>query len=113
MEPAVSDLDTLMAQLLDEDEDRRYEAASALHKMGRPALHQALAAVTDPNPLLREMGCCVLAQLGDLDAAGSSYPGQFLIRDGVPVLIHLLRADPAVEVRASAASALGHQAVPE
>lgn len=113
MEPKADDIDELMAQLLDEDEGRRYEAAFALHKVGRPALHRALAAVADPNPLLREMGCCILGQLGDLEASGGSYTNQILIRDGVPALMHLLRTDPVPEVRAGAAAALGHQKAPE
>jgi len=113
MEPKADDIDALVAQLLDEDEDRRYKAAFALHKVGRPALHRALAAVADPNPRLRAMGCCILGQLGDLDASGGSYATGVLIRDGVPVLMHLIRTDPVPEVRGGAAAALGHQQAPE
>ncbi|MFN3648187.1 MAG: HEAT repeat domain-containing protein [Armatimonadota bacterium] len=65
-----------VAQLMEEDEDRRYEAASALHRLGRPALESALELARDPHPRIREMACCVLGQVGDRPPAeGESHPG--------------------------------------
>jgi HEAT repeat protein len=104
-------LERWAAQLLDEDEERRDEAAFALHRLGRPALERALELARDPRPLAREMACFVLGQvIEQAPAKGERWPEP--LRDGVPVLLQLLDSDPAEDVRAAAASALGHQRLP-
>lgn len=104
-------LERRVAQLMDEDEDRRYEAAIALQRLGRPALERALELVRDPRVRMREMACFVLGQVVDHPPIeGEPWPEP--CRDGVPVLLELLQSDPNEEVRASAAAALGHQRIP-
>jgi HEAT repeat protein len=104
-------LERWVDQLLDEDEERRCQAACALHRLGRPALERALELARDPRPRMREWACYVLGQVGDWPtSAGASRPRFY--PDGVPLLVQLLQSDPDEEVRASAAAALGHQLVP-
>ena len=45
-----------VAQLMDDDEDRRYNAVSALRKLGRPALERALELARDSRPRLKSRG---------------------------------------------------------
>lgn len=107
----VNTLERWVGQLLDEDEERRYQAAYALQRLGRPALARALELVRDPRPRMREMACFVLGQVVDPPPIeGERWPAP--CPDGVPVLLELLQSDPDEEVRASAAAALGHQRIP-
>lgn len=113
MKPEVANLDALLAQLTDADEERRYRAAYALQKIGRPVLPLTFKALSDPEPLLREMACFLLGQLEDETVDQGGRRERTFLRDGVPLLMHLLHADRVADVRAAAAAALGQQAVPE
>lgn len=104
-------LERWVAQLMDEDEELRYQAGHALQRLGRPALSRALELARDPRPRMRKMACFVLGQIVDRPpVAGESWPE--LCPDGVPVLLQLLQSDPDEHVRAAAAAALSHQQVP-
>lgn len=101
-------LEEWVTQLLDDDEDRRYKAAFALQRLGRPALERALELTHDPRPRMREMACCVLGRVLERPPVeGESWPAA--LPDGVPRLLELLQTDPNDEVRAGAAAGLGHQ----
>lgn len=107
----LSALDGWVDQLLDVEEDQRYQAAYALQKLGRPALERALELARDPRPRMREMACFVLGQVGDWPSPkGQSIPKPY--PEGVPLLLELLESDPDADVRGSAAAALSHQRVP-
>jgi HEAT repeat protein len=106
----VSELENQIEALLDDDEDRRYAAASPIIRQGRPALEFALELARDPRPRLREMACYIVGQAGWNDAELKARTGQDYPRysEAVPTLIRLLDQDSEKGVRAAAAAALGH-----
>jgi HEAT repeat protein len=113
MEPYVKlgashDVDTLVAAMLVDDEDARYESALALARLGQPAVEAAAALVESPSARARDMGCYVLGQVSD--PAEKWY---VKLRGGIPTLLRVLETDREEWVRASAAYALGHQAAEE
>src|SRR4028119_1473406 len=65
-------LEQWVGQLMDDDEDRLYAAASALWRLGHPALGRALELAHDPRPRMREMACCVLGQVRDEPPPGGA-----------------------------------------
>ncbi len=100
----------LASRLLDEDEDKRYETARAMARMGRGVIERTLPWTEDSRPLMREMACFILGQVGYYDP---ERPSHFIhYEEGVPTLIRLLEEDPDETVRESAASALGQIAAP-
>jgi HEAT repeat protein len=110
----VSERRSQIEALLDDDEDRRYEAASPIIRQGRPALDFGLELARDPHPRLREMACYILGQAGWNDAELQAQTGQEYPRypEAVPTLIWLLDDDPEEDVRATAAAALAnHEAL--
>ena len=52
------------SHLLDEDEHTRYEAARAMARMGREVIERTLPWTEDSRPLMREMACFILGQVG-------------------------------------------------
>ena len=87
------------AQLLNEDEDARYDAAAHIMKEEPPALSVVTQWTKDTRPLLREMACYFLG--------ASSTEHKLYYPDSVPILMPLLE-DEEQEVRGSTAIAIGH-----
>jgi hypothetical protein len=62
--------DAAIALLLDEDEDKRYDAAWEMIKTNPPALETLLAWTADTRPRLRAIACYCLRER-DIRATGS------------------------------------------
>jgi HEAT repeat protein len=99
------ELNALASHLLDEDEHTRYEAARAIARMGSGVIDRTLQWTEDTRPLLRDMACFILGQVGYYDSPQSTR--DLYYQQGVPTLVRLLAEDPDATVRASAACALG------
>jgi HEAT repeat protein len=104
------ELELMIAQLMDDDENARYEAARDIAKGGPSVLPRAIELAEDPRPRMREMACYILGQVGDPDPESP----ELLIRypDGLPTLVCHLEHDPDEEVRSTAAHALGFLQLP-
>lgn len=102
---ARGELEQMVELLLDDDEDRRYEAARDIAKAGQVVIPRALELAEDARPRMRKMACYILGQVGYPDP---DYP-LLLIRhpDGIPTLVRHLESDSDEHVRATAAHALG------
>lgn len=98
-----TDVNGLVARMLADDEDARYEAALALARLGRPGVQIALSLLSSAEIRARYMACYMLGQISDPDQ--DKY---VKLTDGIPALLHVLETDPDDTVRASAACALGH-----
>jgi HEAT repeat protein len=93
----------LTALLQDRDIELRRTAAQSLGKIGDPSPAPALvSALHDPDPLVRQYSAWALGHIGEaaLPIAGMA-------------LVEALAADPAEEVKRSAAEALGQMAASE
>jgi hypothetical protein len=102
-------LEELIERLMDEDEEMRYEAARQIAWKKRPPIERVLQWADNDCPLMREMACFILGCSGYTDASETTT--SVLYPEGVPSLVWLLN-DPAEDVRASAAHALGSHQVP-
>jgi HEAT repeat protein len=103
------ELEQMIAQLMDDDENVRYDVALDIAKGGQAVIPRVVALAEDPRPRMREMACYILGGLGYPDAGVS---GSFVSSsEGVPTLVRVLETDPDEEVQASAAHALGCQTV--
>jgi HEAT repeat protein len=98
--------DNRITLLLEEDEEKRYEAARQMLREQPPAFETLLEWTADPRPRLREMACFCLREQ-DWTQKTSVLDAPFLYPEAIPTLVHLLETDPEPEVRASAVAALG------
>src|SRR5258708_7035410 len=104
------EVDALFAKLIDDDDDVAYEAGRTIRKLGWAIFLRTLDLTRDSNPRAREMACFILGQLSVVEEQDPLHPT--FVTESVPILVDLLRNDPAEQVRAGAAAALGHQAIP-
>lgn len=95
--------DRLVAQLLEEDEEVRYQAARELTRLYPQSLEQVILWTQDSRPRMREMACYIL-RLTRVDDPKDIF--RMLYPEGSTLLVALLE-DPEEGVRASAAAALG------
>ncbi len=107
---ARGELDELVEQLMDDDEDKRYDVARHIARGGQAVIPRAIELAEDARPRMREMACYILGQVGypDPDSPG------WLIRyaDGIPTIVRHLESDPDDGVRTVAAYALGFHREP-
>ena len=99
---AQREFERLKPGLLDEDEDTRFEVGCQIARLGRPVVPLLIELTREPNPMLRQMACFMLREVGE-----PPEPWNRIYPDGIPHTVKLLQSDPVADVRAAAASALG------
>jgi HEAT repeats len=100
----------LLEQILEDDEDARYEAAGTLAVTYRPPFADVLAWTEDTRPRMREMACYILGCTAS--APDTPTKSEQIYPEAVPTLLERLE-DTDEQVRLAAAGALGHHHAPE